>query len=399
MLVSSNPAIDRESGLAVGFQKAYWGTTHEYVCPPWRSRVSAPSEASDVSPNRPPAFKSAIQNLTTLGRRFQPSFADALNRVGHQLKKGDGHDRFRSPWIEPLVDDWLNSCSASERVFLFVNYMDAHEPYLTDPSELISFGQWLNTFRTPQDDLSYLSASDRNTSRSLAPILALYEQAIARLRERLDSFFGILQRHSRWENTILVITSDHGQAFGEHGAFLHTIRTVHESQLRIPMIVKLPHQAGGGGRGLGWATHADVAATVLSMASCANPAGTAWFDLRELIRSERPGPVISSNDALNPFYLKGGFISERRKRELSQALFAAYEGNMKLILEPATGKTLAFDIEKDPAELVNVWPANSSRLARLRGALSAVDDSVERTEQGHRLPEEVLARLRAWGYA
>ena len=124
------------------------------------------------------------------------------------------------------VTDWaVDRISAARRgapLFLFLNYFDAHEPVggLTSP-------EWhaLDERRTPL------------TAAMVARIRAGYRDDLRRIDRELSKLFAAMRRSRDWQNTLVIVTADHGQLLGEQGFLGHNL-TLEEELIRVPLIVK-----------------------------------------------------------------------------------------------------------------------------------------------------------------
>lgn len=125
----------------------------------------------------------------------------------------------------------VNSFNFRDPFFLFMNFMEAHDPYDIDGANA--------AFGDGRIMLSDLVSPGRITRTRLNAMLQKYSSSILRIREHITSLISALKAKGVYDNTLFIITSDHGQEFGEqnfygHGTFLHDTIT------RIPMSVKLP---------------------------------------------------------------------------------------------------------------------------------------------------------------
>lgn len=187
--------------------------------------------------------------------------------------------------------------------------MQTHFPYfLTEPPAELGAGS--------SDMNRYLSAL-RETDRALGELLA----ALAR-QHVLDS-------------TLVVVVGDHGEAFGQHGHYVHGV-DLYEEEVHVPLMLingRLFH--GETDSTLGGLV--DVAPTILDLLGRAPPAS--W-----------QGRSLFDNDRTGRVYL---FTSR------SKVLFGYREGSRKLIYDAGTNTTELYDLHTDPAESVNVaaaWP-------------------------------------------
>jgi arylsulfatase A-like enzyme len=138
--------------------------------------------------------------------------------------------------------DWLSQRAQPERPFLaFLNYVDAHAPYRLPPGRLHRFG--VDPTGTHRDVLiQYWWSVDKTRVRreDLAFAADAYDDCIADLDERLGSLYDELNKRGVLERTWLVITSDHGESFGEHaGVFCHG-SSLYQTELHVPLLIIPP---------------------------------------------------------------------------------------------------------------------------------------------------------------
>ncbi len=138
--------------------------------------------------------------------------------------------------------DWLSQRTQPERPFLaFLNYVDAHAPYRLPPGRLRRFG--VDPTGTHRDVLiQYWRSVDKTrvSREDLASAADAYDDCIADLDEQLGSLYDELDERGLLERTWLVITSDHGESFGEHaGVFCHG-SSLYQTELRVPLLIIPP---------------------------------------------------------------------------------------------------------------------------------------------------------------
>jgi arylsulfatase A-like enzyme len=144
-------------------------------------------------------------------------------------------------YINELVYLWEDKIKKTGKYFLWIHYMDPHHPY-NARSPWIE--QYTSQSLTPKLNLLSKSASELNNliptfkenPQELANLLALYDSEI----NYVDSYVGdLIKRLELDKNTLLIITSDHGEQFLEHGKIGHPFN-LHSEVLNVPLIVKLP---------------------------------------------------------------------------------------------------------------------------------------------------------------
>jgi arylsulfatase len=163
--------------------------------------------------------------------------------------------------------DWVGAAGAP--FFAFVRYDEARlrlrppAPYdrLFMPREFAD----ARIHAVNQDPLACLAGQTRVSSEDARILEALYDGALRYLDMRLKELVEALERLGRWENTLLVVTADHGQLLGEHGLAGHR-HLLYEEVLHVPLIVRCPGALPQGFVVEEIAQHTDLLATVVSLA-------------------------------------------------------------------------------------------------------------------------------------
>jgi arylsulfatase A-like enzyme len=168
-----------------------------------------------------------------------------------------------------LTDHFLAWVTRTEHrpFFVFLNYFDAHETYLPPVPFAGQFGPDLP--RGNEHGMQDLRRTLRNDWNKRPPEeikieMDMYDGAIAYLDYHLDRLFGELRRRSLLENTIVVVTSDHGEQFGEHGLFLHG-NSLYEPLLHVPLMISYPPRVPGGQRVAARVSLRDLPETILDL--------------------------------------------------------------------------------------------------------------------------------------
>jgi arylsulfatase A-like enzyme len=98
----------------------------------------------------------------------------------------------------------------------------------------------------------------------LAAEVAAYEESIAYMDAQLDVLIDSLDAHGELDNTLIIVTSDHGEEFGEHGVFGHGFN-LHWLPLHVPLLVSLPSRVPAGKVVREPVSLRDIAATVVDL--------------------------------------------------------------------------------------------------------------------------------------
>lgn len=161
---------------------------------------------------------------------------DIADVVRDQVGGRDGHAHFR---LAHRVRDWARVRDKARPYFLFVNIMDAHDPYLVRPRN-----HWVPT-DADADELSYVSHRYETSSalcagvpsrRDLALLRGLYLGDVSAADEKLGLVLAALGGERAEDRLLTIVTADHGEHLGEHGLMGHRF-SVRNPALRIPLAV------------------------------------------------------------------------------------------------------------------------------------------------------------------
>ena len=125
--------------------------------------------------------------------------------------------------VTRVADDWLTRHKDS-RFFLLLHYMDPHDPY----------------FPHPYTGEAIARVESDNPDPALAKHMReLYDGEIRFTDEHIGEVEAKLRELGLWDDTLIVITADHGEEFHEHGGWWHGT-TLYEEQIHVPLLVKWP---------------------------------------------------------------------------------------------------------------------------------------------------------------
>lgn len=138
--------------------------------------------------------------------------------------------------------DWLSSRRQPDRPFFtFLNYYDAHYPYQLTPGHMHRFGA-VATDNATRDMIQRWPLLDKTalSPKDLAFGIDAYDECVADLDEQLGVLFDELERQGILDKTWLIVTSDHGESFGEHpGIFCHGM-SLYQSEVHVPLLIVPP---------------------------------------------------------------------------------------------------------------------------------------------------------------
>ena len=290
----------------------------------------------------------------------------ATHWEGIRLK--EGFDRRASDTTARALT-WLESArDTSKPFFLFLHYFDPHEPYVPPEPYRSSF---------VQDESDAVQNYDAE--------IAYTDAQIGRFLDALDAM-GLRQQ------TLVIVTSDHGQGLGQHNELYHAVN-IYEESVRAPLLM------GGPGivvpqRRAELFEQVDVLPTVLGLLGIESPAGVDGEDLSALLRNEAPAAHPSAAFVYRQYYPRRHQV---RGARVGGEQFGVRQEHWKLIDGP--GGTELYDLATDPHELTNVYAAEPIVGTRLREALEAWRARLHvPASTPVALDESERAKLRALGY-
>lgn len=192
-------------------------------------------------------------------RRFSFSDAGWLNIFNSVIP--------RSPNAYTEVDvvqkralDWLATIPTDNPYFLFLHFYDAHAPFT--PREPY------RSDALAKADLSFPNPVDPSEDEAMD----LYRAEIAMLDDYLGRLMPVLEeRDPGLANTLIILTSDHGECFGEGGIVQNHVPSLYEATQHVPMVVHLPGGEGAGTQVQETVCHLDIVPTMLKAAGLELP--------------------------------------------------------------------------------------------------------------------------------
>jgi arylsulfatase A-like enzyme len=293
-------------------------------------------------------------------------------------------------------------------LFLFLHYIDPHSdffnvdanalPYYAPP-ELLSELEIAPDSREFCDDdgncaTDFLLAADREgrplDRATIDRIAALYGRGVAYLDREIGALVDGLRHRAVWEDALVVVTSDHGEAFREHGRFIHIQPYVED--LAVPLMIKLPGGEAGGRRIAATVETVDYLPTLLEAAGVPAPD---HLQGRSLLAAIRGADTASTGRA--------AFGRDK----LDRARYALRLGDFSLVHHTGSGSSELYHRRRDPDEQVDLAGLEPARVAELERRLLEI---IERNRElaaaiaappstaADVLTEDDAEKLRAIGY-
>ena len=285
------------------------------------------------------------------------------------------------PEAERVTDMALSVLSRPRQrpVFLFVNYMDAHMPYI-DRREYFRDKQVFPPPYAPFEE-SYLAT--HRTGAPLDPTLEhswreAYDATLRYLDDEVGRLLAKLPELGVDDDDVVIITSDHGESFGEHGAVEHT-KNLYDEEIAIPMLVRAPGIRVG--HSSAPVDHTDIARWILDAAS----------------RERFDGMVEDDFQLAELHHTRHHDLEDPVLRARFGRVLRSYVKDQRKVVSSSAGPTEFFDLLEDPLESQSTpgadWATDSEqRLEDAFSEMNAVHGSVITRD-----PDD-LEHLKALGY-
>lgn len=406
--VPNSPVLD-------GFLEGADRWTEAYATAPW----TLPSHASMFTGLYPFAHGAHTFRIEAPGRNVSPldeeniTMAEVLQDLGYDtgafvankhflserflVNQGfetfhvfKGKDMARADKVHSRAFPWLKK-ERDRPFFLFLNYMDTHRPYhSTERPGLFDFpvgedsGQILGRLMEP-----ILTRDGGDHSADLTQLRAQYDTSVANLDELLGDLFALLKSRGEYDDTLILITSDHGEYFGEHDLLEHS-KDVYQEALHVPLLVKAPRQTQG--------------SVIESPVTIASIPGMVFDHLPTAMADQAflaiPRLDLSQGILAENYYSRSRDLFDRpwgdRLHRVRRALFA---DGWKYI-HSSDGAHELYHLARDPKEQQNLLDTETARANAMRTTLDGLLTEIRDADLGDtpEYSEDELNALEQLGY-
>jgi arylsulfatase A-like enzyme len=402
---NTSPQIDAFARNATVYKRAYTSA-------PW----TVPSIASMFTGKYPfehGAHTFQVQeprnNVNPLDTRYV-TLAETLKKEGYSTgafvanagflserwKLNQGFDTYHvervyAKVLNEQIFKWIET-QKGKKFFLFINYIDTHWPYNTTPHPgfleepaVQDKGELLRSLRK-----RVLPGKGAVPHDLVQKVLNQYDTAVVNVDEQVGALLKYLAKIGLYSTSVVIVTSDHGEFFGEHHLTGHS-KDIYQEVLWVPLIIKRPGQTQGTSSD-GIVSSADMPTLIASQL----PSDIAAKCAHIFPRTPGSYPVISENyytryrDLFNPEWGK----------RFNRIRTALYKWPYKYILS-SDEKHELYNLEDDPKELNNLIEQQKEIGEKLFRTLEQFQDRSSRAEErvdDRPLTEEDVERLKALGY-
>ena len=334
------------------------------------------------------------------GPFLSPVFGVARGFAVYDFFEGTNYNMRRAEEVVRKGESWLSTeiiqPETCRSFFLFLHFFDPHLNY--DPPEDFLFeasASYQGRLKAPFDRLSELRTGRMQLDRAdKSFIRSLYDGEVRYVDYQIGCFIRFLKEKGIFNNCLLIITSDHGEEFWEHGGFEHG-HTLYEELVHVPLLIKLPGAAYGGTTIDESVSIVDIFPTVLEVAGCAIKKPSQARSLLSLLRGGPTGKTPA---------FSGSTLYNNGKRSVKI-------GSLKYILDVNSKENCLFDLETDPGEFINLSLEKPEMVRMFESELERIDlqnsmwifkGSVHSNDRNSKdsvkVDGELLESLRSLGY-
>ena len=317
-------------------------------------------------------------------RGFGQGFADFFEMWRKQSSKKMGEEHNTTVEIKPVgtqatkkAISWLEQHSTNDvPFFLFVNLNINHLPYRPpEPffSEFLSEGYDLEKLQrviTVQGMWAHLAGEIELDEADLRIMSDLYDSETAFADNCVGQIVDRLKTLGILDETVVIVTSDHGENIGEHGMIDHLL-SMYETTLHIPLVIRYPKAFSAGERVKALVSQVDIAPTLLDICRLENKGSPLKIKERSLCNPDRPRRifVIAENDRpLNGIGLMKKRFPAFDTKQIDYRMRAIRTDRYKLIWK--IGRTIElYDLQMDPQEQYNLSDTLTQVSDRLQAML------------------------------
>jgi arylsulfatase A-like enzyme len=264
---------------------------------------------------------------------------------------------------EIVYDKFLKALSARERYpgrpfFAWLQLYPPHEPYLPSKNYFGLFGDAdkYASHKAQYGSFNFHQEYEKDRQSEVNILRKRYDEFIAYSDDAFNKFVSRLEKTVDMTNTIIILTSDHGESF-THGFLGHNGKHLYEDLVHIPLIVKLPSYDGK--RVIDYPVSlVDIAPTILEFAGIKAPA---WIEGRSLVPFFTGSDEGYERELFSMQLINNSVFGEFIKN----GTIAIWHSNLKLIYYLNEKRYLLFDIKSDPEEKYNIGDTDVALANRL----------------------------------
>ncbi|MBU0755527.1 MAG: sulfatase [Planctomycetes bacterium] len=297
----------------------------------------------------------------------------------------------------------LDNIPETEPLFMFVNLNTAHKPYNAAKQFTGRFTNDRSIKLESYDRKRFYLGEVTYSEEEHNHLKDLYDAEVLYVDYQIREIVGALKAGGRWDRTLLVVTADHGENFGDHGHVGHSF-SLYESTIKIPLIIRYPSRFTPGSRDGDPTQIIDIFPTLVNLLGIKDISSQGTDLLQPGGRTQRP-VFCEYFRPKQAFQIFGAQANDPRLQVYNRHLRSLIFRDTKLIWGE-DGKHELYRLDKDPAEKENLIGTKEGDQVK-EALLAIMDRTVEKFDQGRSktpqelpepLDEKTLEAMRTLGY-
>jgi len=356
-------------------------------------------------------FSKGFDNFVEIWRRSKEIRDFDIKNIGTIVKKVVyGRDKY-TYYMNRMIQKWIKRNSLSGKpFFICAHYHNPHSPYKPPKPFNKAFceaaanqydGEKLN-FLSRRGGYSYMAKQVSVTEEEFDIIKTWYDGEIAYLDFRINELIQYIKDLGLYENTLTIITADHGENFGEHGLMYHQF-CLYDTLIHVPLVVVWPRLFKGGGEITNLVSLVDLFPTILEILNI-DVSGCGHLDGKSFasFKNEEYHPCIFAE------YEPSRGVLGIFQTKYPEFDYSVYDRSIKCIrtknykfIQYSDGYEELYDVQNDAQERQNVLERYSEVSDELKQRLKHYTDSFGRDREVGIVveeDEEVRKNLRSLGY-
>jgi len=329
------------------------------------------------------------------GLRWAPAVFAAIDRKLPRSGESLSPYEEQAGTLNDMLLSWIDS-APDGRFFAYVHYMEPHMPLVPPPPFDTKFdpgyeGKVWSDFPVYNGGILPFNPGPAMPERERTNLVARYDGTIAYFDQEFGRLLEGLEARGIAQNTLILVTSDHGEEFHDHGGWGHGI-SLFEELIKVPFVMWCPGCLPGGGRIERPVRHVDVMPTLLGAAGAGDEPRYAELDGRNLWVALAEGGDMGPEVPVFSECSKGAEIIRSLRVGTEKLIHAVSGGRERVML---------FDLSTDPLEMNDL----SAEKPEARNALAAWATDIQTLALSRRkaskertIDEGTMETLRALGY-
>jgi len=307
--------------------------------------------------------------------------------------------------IAAAASRWIRDRAAATAppFFVFINLNEAHLPFIPQRPDFLRYARRLPgnaAMATNLDSMLFIAGEVQLGREDLGLLASLYVGEIAYVDRQIATVIAALEETGAIDNTLVIITSDHGENIGDHGLMGHVL-CVYDTLIKVPLVVRYPARFPANAIDDRLVQLTDILPTIVEIVDPEAAALLPPLSGRSLLAAEHRGFAVTEYQRPDSYLDR---FPERFPKfdtaPFRRDLVSLSAGPLKLI-EGSDGRREMYDLARDPGESADLAPRDSVRATDLARVLASFRAGLGRRADNAAAPSldaETREELRSLGY-